>query len=664
MSSVAETGLKVCGTKKKSALNPWLDDHEQDIEDYQKRISDLTKRIEREHNPQVKELIKDERKRARKEYKKAKLAWENEFWMTIVDECKEAERKNNSRTLYKTLRQIGLKDTRTIEDEFFTPEEYRSHFMKVSERRNERELEDLMKLADEMIFTPSPNTTAANAKLDAEITYAEFEEELGKMRDGAPGVDGVKVSAIKALRRPERMKIFESMMEYLGQHHSRWPEEMKEGWMIPLHKKGARDDMNNYRGVCLLPLFSRLAARIYATRMRIWAEEIGALDENQNGFRCGRSTCDSTQILIRVEEETRKVLGPSENPEGRPGAVLLDITKAYPRVNRPLIWQMLERMGMPNRTMQTLIAMHEGTTYRIKGKAEMSEEWLPARGLREGCATSPILFNIYHAEAMRRASKKRKEKATESNLSCGLEWSWVPGRNFPALDPKRTISSSAREDFTVEDSLFADDSSLIGWHNELLEGKEIVKKTMLEFEEKCHDGKEEMFTFGSTAAHKSRMLGTLLGNKEDTASRIKRGHCAAAKIRRWQWKSKLNKRTKSLVVQAVVESTMLFDCNARSWTNSEIKRLQSVVDKSYRRIWNNGQGLALKRMERERVNMFQVRNDVEITSLRTKIEVRSLQRAGHVLRMPDTRLTKKVVLGRWRENRRGKGMLRGGLISY
>ena len=95
--------------------------------------------------------------------------------------------------------------------------------------------------------------------------------------------------------------------------------------------------------------------------MRVWAEEIEALDENQNGFRCGRSTCDSTQILIRVEEETRRVLGPSENPEGRPGAVLLDITKAYPRVNRPLIWQMLERMGMPNRTMQTLIAMHEGT---------------------------------------------------------------------------------------------------------------------------------------------------------------------------------------------------------------------------------------------------------------------------------------------------------------
>ena len=116
---MSERELKVCGTKQKSALNPWLDDHEQDIEDYQKRISDLTKRIEREHNPQVKELIKDERKRARKEYKKAKLAWENEFWMTIVDESKEAERKNNSRTLYKTLRQIGLKDTRTIEDEFF-----------------------------------------------------------------------------------------------------------------------------------------------------------------------------------------------------------------------------------------------------------------------------------------------------------------------------------------------------------------------------------------------------------------------------------------------------------------------------------------------------------------------------------------------------------------
>ena len=47
------------------------------------------------------------------------------------------------------------------------------------------------------------------------------------------------------------------------------------------------------------------------------------------------------------------------------------------------------------------------------GKEGLSSEWIPARGLREGCATSPTLFNIYHADAMRIAQSKRKEKAKE-----------------------------------------------------------------------------------------------------------------------------------------------------------------------------------------------------------------------------------------------------------
>ena len=143
-----------------------------------------------------------------------------------------------------------------------------------------------------------------------------------------------------------------------------------------------------------------------------------------------------------------------------------------------------------------------------------------------------------------------------------------------------------------------------------------------------------------------------------------RGNHASAKVRKWLWKSSLNKKTKARVVQAVVESTMLFDCNARMWTKTDIGKMQSIADKCYRRIWNNGKGLALIRMEQEHVNMFDVRNELGITSMRTKVEIRALERLGHVLRMPDYRLTKRVVLGRWRERRKERGCMRGGLIAY
>ena len=69
------------------------------------------------------------------------------------------------------------------------------------------------------------------------------------------------------------------------------------GLVIPLHKKGDRKNPHNYRGICLLPMLSRILARILATRLRKWAEDIDALDENQAGFRKARSAADATQIL-------------------------------------------------------------------------------------------------------------------------------------------------------------------------------------------------------------------------------------------------------------------------------------------------------------------------------------------------------------------------------
>ena len=155
-----------------------------------------------------------------------------------------------------------------------------------------------------------------------------------------------------------------------------------------------------------MPVVRRVVARIFTTRIRLRAETLDILGENQNGFRTGRSTCDATQIVLRIDEKTRGVLGYCEEAkQNRPGAVLLDITKAYPRVNRPLLWSVLANLGMTSEVQEVLKGLHEHTCYRIK-KEGLSSEWIPVRALREGCATSPILFNIYQAEAMRISQSK------------------------------------------------------------------------------------------------------------------------------------------------------------------------------------------------------------------------------------------------------------------
>ena len=97
---------------------------------------------------------------------------------------------------------------------------------------------------------------------------------------------------------------------------SNWDAILKTGQIVPLHKKGCRSDVNNYRGVCLLAMGSRIIAKIAANRLRGWSERLNLLDQNQSGFRSNRSTADATQVLVRIHEDkgSEKKQNESESP--------------------------------------------------------------------------------------------------------------------------------------------------------------------------------------------------------------------------------------------------------------------------------------------------------------------------------------------------------------
>ena len=86
-------------------------------------------------------------------------------------------------------------------------------------------------------------------------------------------------------------------LENYGKHLQVVAKTIESGCGYTSAKKGDRKNPNNYRGVCLLPILSRILARILATRLRNWAKYIGELYENQAGFRQAWSTADAIQIL-------------------------------------------------------------------------------------------------------------------------------------------------------------------------------------------------------------------------------------------------------------------------------------------------------------------------------------------------------------------------------
>ena len=159
----------------------------------------------------------------------------------------------------------------------------------------------------------------------------------------------------------------------------------------------------------------------------------------------------------------------------------------------------------------------------------------------------------------------------------------------------------------LTESLFADDTTVIGKAREIDEASQVMKESLALFEERTNDAKEERARLRTMEANNIRRLGVYLGRKEDISQRLRRGALIFAKIGKRFPKSRLSKRTQALVLDTCVESTMLFNCNTRPFYKSEVKQLQKAIDMRYGLIWGSGNKEPLREMEEKHVNMWDVR---------------------------------------------------------
>ena len=452
-----------------------------------------------------------------------------------------------------------------------------------------------------------------------------------------------------------RGKVIEIVKTMFEKRANEWDESAKVGIIVPLFKKGDRKSVNNYRDVCLLSMCSRVLARVIAKRLAWWAEWLGLLDENQAGFRAGRSTAGVVQMMVRMEEDVEdcKRRVDDVNAYEWPTARLLGLRKAYPRVSKPALWGLLERYAMKGKCLQSLMDLHECTVYKVRGKEGTSDVWMPARGLREGCSTSPILFNVYHQAVMRQAEEARREGSGDP----GVGWSWLPGGSFAG---GKVLERGGKECKSVKMTcaLFADDTTIVGMSGEIDEGVRVVKSVMNDWEERNNEAKEEELEFGTNEVGNVRVVGSWVNASTDVNNRIRRANGLWWKVKGWLKSSRLTKKWQGRVIEACVESSLLYDCQARVWYKRDMKKLQRWVDKCYRHVWSNRNGEPLRQMEARGVNMQDVRACLGVKSVRWKIEKRVLERIGHVVRMENDRLTKAMVFG-WYEGLEGKDKMLG-----
>ena len=200
-----------------------------------------------------------------------------------------------------------------------------------------------------------------------------------------PGGDGISNEVLK-MGGVRMAQYLHSLFLQIWSNPDTVPQEWKDSTIIPIYKKGPRRDLNNYRAISLLNTAGKVLGKLLAERLQQAAKSI--LPTTQRGFLEARRTTDLVFCVRRIQEAAlakKDVLA----------CVFVDFKCAFDMVNRQTLWTILAKMGIDDKLISVVRALHTNTIGKVRvGKLE-SKEFKISKGVRQGCPTAPILFNLY-----------------------------------------------------------------------------------------------------------------------------------------------------------------------------------------------------------------------------------------------------------------------------
>ena len=118
--------------------------------------------------------------------------------------------------------------------------------------------------------------------------------------------------------------------------------------IVHIYKRnGDRSCCDNHRGISLLSTAGKILARVLLNRLNDHVSISNIIPESQCGFRAGRGTTDMIFAARQIQEKCRE-----QNHDLY--TVFIDLTKAFESVNRQGLWQVLRKIGCPEKFVKII----------------------------------------------------------------------------------------------------------------------------------------------------------------------------------------------------------------------------------------------------------------------------------------------------------------------
>ena len=410
LSSILVNGAQqVLGRTAPRLGAPYSPEDMHEITEMRNDLALLWSRLQNSDNAAEQQRLKHQHRMCNRQLQRFRSKARVRFVRTLCNEAEQHMRYHDMGRFYKSLKKIGVH----LSDQTFSGRiahdlsALRDHCQSVSG--------SVQEVSDEVLSHVPWGTVAP--WLGLAPSPDEVRLAVRRLRDCSPGRDEVTAGMLR-WAGPRAMDCIISIIQSLWvSHPDEWPCSIKQGIGVYLHKKGDRQDLGNYRVIMLLPIISRVLARIVATRLQQWSEKEHFLHNFQWGFRPNRRCTDPALVLTLLLEMANAHTQVQEDTWDPLVLVLWDIVKAYPSTQRHLCWKLFHKLGVPEQLLRVLYGLHDCTNYVIRSGDEYSEPFSLAIGLREGCPSSPVCFSIFHNFAIGRFLHKQKQ-AENPGIHC------------------------------------------------------------------------------------------------------------------------------------------------------------------------------------------------------------------------------------------------------
>ena len=223
--------------------------------------------------------------------------------------------------------------------------------------------------------------------LNADFNFEEIKYAISLLkRDKARGWDDIPNECLK-YTSPKFQTIITELFNMI-KNSDDLPYGWNHGRLVLIHKRGPVEMIINYRPLTVNISLSGLYSRVLNDRLSCVVESHNLLGEIQSVFRKGRSGADNNFVLNTIMWKAK-----AEGKEVH--KAYIDIHKAYDSVNRKKLWAKLRSLQFGEQFVKCIENLHHDDCIRTEHNGFKSRPIYLARGVRQGCSLSPLLFAIY-----------------------------------------------------------------------------------------------------------------------------------------------------------------------------------------------------------------------------------------------------------------------------